>query len=272
MPTVTEWSFKDSIGEARHVREWANPGADWIALLSHGYGEHIGRYDALAAALCKAGAVVLGPDHRGHGRSGGERVLIEDFEVIVDDLHTVARQARNNHPDLPTVLIGHSMGGMIAGRYGQHHGAELAALVLSGPMFGSREVLAKLAAMNPIPEKPIDPAVLSRDPAVGKAYIEDPLVWHGGLNKPTIQAMMAAMDAIESGPSLDRLPLFWIHGASDPLVPMASTRPMIEHLRGEVYEERIYPGAMHEIFNETNRDEVIRDVIGFVHYALARKP
>ena len=272
MPTVTEWFIRDTNDEARHVTEWANPGAEWIALLSHGYGEHIGRYDALAAALCKAGAVVLGPDHRGHGRSDGERALIGDFEAVVDDLQSVARQARRNHPGLPTVLIGHSMGGMVAGRYGQRYGAELSALVLSGPMFGSREALVKLSLMNPIPESPIDPGALSRDPAVGNAYIEDPLVWHGGLKKPTIQAMITAMDAVESGPSLDRLPLLWIHGASDPLVPMAGTRPMIEHLRGDVYEERIYPGAMHEVFNETNRDEVIRDVIDFVRKALARRP
>lgn len=270
MATITEWTFQGSNGEARYVRQWPNSGATWVALLSHGYGEHIGRYDYLAGKLCKAGAVVLGPDHQGHGRSAGDRVLIPDFEGVIDDLHTVAVRARQTHPGLPTVLIGHSMGGMIAGRYGQRHGTELTALVLSGPMFGTREVLEQLAAMDPIPEIPIDPGTLSRDPAVGKAYVEDPLVWHGAFKAVTLKAMIAGMDTVKAGPSVGRLPLFWIHGESDMLVPMAPTRPAIEHLRGQVFQEKIYPGAMHEIFNETNRDEVIADVIAFIRKVLVQ--
>lgn len=270
MVSASEWSIESTKGGNRYVREWPNPKSTWIALLSHGYGEHIGRYDDVADTLHKAGAVAVGPDHEGHGRSGGERVLIADFEAVVDDLHAVAVRVREKYPNLPMVLIGHSMGGMIAARYAQRYSNELAAVVLSGPMFGAREILEQLMAMDPIPEIPIDPATLSRNPDVGRAYADDPLVWHGAFKKPTLQAMMAAMDTIEAEPPLEILPTLWIHGEADMLVPMAQTRPMIEHLQGKAFDEKIYPGAMHEVFNEVNRDEVIADVISFVHGALAK--
>jgi alpha-beta hydrolase superfamily lysophospholipase len=268
MTSAQDWTLQSASGGERHVREWPNPKASWIALLAHGYGEHIGRYDHLADALRAVGAAVFGPDHQGHGRSAGEQALIEDFEAVIDDLHAVSARALKKLPGRPVVLIGHSMGGMIAARYGQRHGRELVALVLSGPMFGTRELLKQLLAMDPIPEFPLDPATLSRDPAVGQAYAADPLVWHGGFKRTMLQAMTAAMDAAEAGPTLGDLPTFWIHGEADPLVPLEATRPMMAHLRGSRFQEKFYPDARHEVFNETNRAEVIDDVIAFIRKTL----
>jgi alpha-beta hydrolase superfamily lysophospholipase len=264
MPDVKEWSIQSETGGKRYVRMWPNENASWIALLAHGYGEHIGRYEHLAHSMGAAGAWVIGPDHEGHGHSGGEPARIDDFEGVVDDLHLVAERALEKRSGLPMALIGHSMGGMIAARYAQRYGRELAALVLSGPMFGAREVLGQLAALDPIPDIPLDPALLSRDPSVGEAYASDPLVWHGPFKRSTLLAMTAVMDTIEAGPALGDLPTLWIHGQNDLLVPLEATRPMMAHLRGRTFEEKIYAGAMHEVFNETNREEVIADVIGFI--------
>jgi alpha-beta hydrolase superfamily lysophospholipase len=116
---------------------WPNPEARHIVILAHGYGEHLGRYEHAADFLGGRGAIVAGPDHVGHGRSGGERVLIADYEPVVDDLHSVVTRAHERHPSLPLVLIGHSMGGMIGARYAQLHGEALAGLVLSGPVLGT---------------------------------------------------------------------------------------------------------------------------------------
>jgi alpha-beta hydrolase superfamily lysophospholipase len=269
MAPTQEWTFESRQAGMRFVREWPAPRqATWIALVCHGYGEHIDRYAHLADALRSAGAVVVGPDHEGHGRSDGERAAIADYDNVLEDLHVVAQRASQAHPGLPLVLIGHSMGGMIAAYYAQRYGHVLHALVLSGPMFGTREMLAMLLAMDPIPDIPLDPASLSRDPLVGQRYAADPLVWHGPFKAATLKAMLAAMERIESGPSFGDLPAFWIHGEADPLVPLAATRPMMEKLRGTHFEEKIYPGAMHEVFNETNKDEVIGDVIDFVRRQL----
>src|SRR3954452_7741882 len=92
---------------------WPNPDPRRIVILAHGYGEHLGRYDHVAEVLSGRGAVVAGPDHVGHGRSGGERVLITYFNLVVDDLHTVLERVKARPPGLPLALIGHSMGGLI---------------------------------------------------------------------------------------------------------------------------------------------------------------
>ena len=250
------------------VHEWVAAEPRFVVLLAHGYGEHAGRYEHVARRLVDEGGAVYAPDHLGHGRSDGERALVDDGEELSADLHRVAERARAAHPGLPVVLIGHSMGGLIATRYAQRHRGELDALVLSGPAVGGAPELEMLLGLDPIPDVPIDPAILSRDPAVGQAYADDPLVWHGPFKRPTLQALVTAVRAVAGGPDLGDVPTLWIHGAEDQLVPLAATRPAIERVKGPRFEERVYEGARHEVFNETNRDEVLDDVIAFVHRAL----
>jgi alpha-beta hydrolase superfamily lysophospholipase len=244
-----------------------------IVVLAHGYGEHIGRYDHVAAALVERGAVVVGPDHVGHGESEGERVLIEDFDSVVDDLHTVVERTREQHPGVPVVLVGHSMGGLIAARYAQRYGDGLAGLVLSAPSVGLAAVLAPVLVQLPegteLPDDPIDPAVLSRDESVGEAYANDPLVWHGGWKRRTLEAFHAANEAVDSGPGFGELPVLYVHGESDQLVPMALARPAVERLRGSDFTERIVPEARHEVFNELEQDETIGLVADFAERVTA---
>nr|WP_242619826.1 alpha/beta hydrolase [Actinomadura fibrosa] len=252
------------------ARIWAADRPRYVAVLAHGYGEHLGRYGHVADALVRHGATVCGPDHMGHGRSAGERVLIEDVEEVVADLHTVVESARTDLPGLPVILIGHSMGGLIAARYAQLHNEELAGLVLSGPVLGRWDALSALLALDEIPEVPIDPSTLSRDPAVGKAYVEDPLVWHGPFKRATLEALDACIRRIAEHGTVGALPVLWVHGEDDRLVPLEGSRAGIEALRGADLTERIYPGARHEVFNETNQDEVIGEVLAFADRVLAR--
>ncbi len=255
------------------VREWPHPRPRYLALLVHGYGEHVGRYAELAEVLVAHGAAVFGPDHVGHGRSAGERVVIEDFEDVVADVHSVAGLARAAHPDVPVVVIGHSMGGMIAARHAQLHGDGLAALVLSGPVIGDWELPRRLLALDEIPDTPIGPAALSRDPEVGAAYAADPLVWHGPMKRPTVEAFARMLDTVSrectvpgesKGGGIGKLPLLWLHGEDDRLVPLPGSRAGIEELRAHRTTERIYPGARHEVFHETNRADVFADLVRFL--------
>ena len=262
MAESTEWTFDGDEG-TRVARTWRNE-PRYVALLCHGYGEHIGRYEHVADALVRHGAVVCGVDHEGHGRSDGERVLIDDYEAVVDDFNALDESARAQNPGLPVVLIGHSMGGMIAARYAQRYGRTLAAVVLSAPVLGSWAILPQLLARDEIPETPIDPATLSRDPAVGEAYAEDPLVWHGAFKRPTLEALQACLDTIAEAGALGELPTLWLHGEDDQLVPMDGTSQGIERLRGPNFQQKTYAGARHEIFNETNKDEVLADVTSFI--------
>jgi alpha-beta hydrolase superfamily lysophospholipase len=266
--TSQEWTYSGHAGELA-ARTWPRSDARYVALLAHGYGEHIGRYEHVADALHRHGAVVHGVDHLGHGRSAGERVLIGDYEQVVADFHELAARARDRDAGLPVVLIGHSMGGMIAARYAQRYGAELSALVLSGPVLGRWDTVDALLAVDEIPEAPIDPDTLSRDPAVGIDYAADPLVWHGRFARTTLEALAACLDRIRADGRLGDLPTLWVHGADDRLVPIEGTREGIARLRGDRFEERIHPGARHEVFNETDRDKVLAEVTAFVDRALA---
>ncbi|AZP21695.1 alpha/beta hydrolase [Streptomyces aquilus] len=246
------------------VREWPHPAPRYLALVVHGYGEHSGRYEELADVLVAHGAAVFGPDHRGHGKSAGERVLVEDFEDVVTEVHAVADLARAGHPGVPLVLIGHSMGGLIAARFAQRYGAELTALVLSGPVIGDWYLPRQLLALDEIPDTPISTASLSRDPAVGTAYAADPLVWHGPMKRPTVESFVRTLETVAKGGDVGPLPVLWLHGDDDRLVPLSGSRGGVEQLSGGRLTERIYPGARHEVFNETNRAEVFADLTRFL--------
>lgn len=246
------------------MHHWPCADPRYVVVVAHGYGEHAGRYDHVAMALVHDGASVYAPDHAGHGESGGDRALVTSFDDLVADLKTVVTRAGDAHPGLPVVLIGHSMGGLIATRYAQLHGAGLGALVLSGPAIGDNPLLAALLELDPIPDVPIDPEILSRDPAVGEAYASDPLVYHGPFQRDTLRSFVTTIGEIAAGPALGDLPTLWIHGSDDALAPLDATREAVERIAGPRLEQKVYPGARHEIFNETNQDEVIGDVVAFI--------
>jgi alpha-beta hydrolase superfamily lysophospholipase len=246
------------------VRRWDATDPRRIVVLAHGIGEHSGRYQHVANRLVADGAVVYAPDHHGHGRSDGERGQVNDVELLVDDLASVLELARSEHADLPIALLGHSLGGIVVTRLVQRGEHELSALVLSAPAIGGNPAFEGLLAMDPLPDVPIDPEILSRDPEVGEQYASDPLVYHGPLTRQTLEEIFAAVDTIRSGPTLGTVPTLWIHGEEDTLAPLAPTRETIERIRSDQLEEHVYTGARHEILNEINREEVLDEVAGFL--------
>lgn len=264
--TPTESTFTGVRGAIRSYA-WSAADPRYLVVLAHGYGEHARRYDHVAEALLVDGAGVFALDHHGHGRSEGERASVSDPEDFTLDLDALVERARGEHPGLPLVLIGHSMGGLIATLYAQQHSAKLAALVLSGPVIGANPAFALLLAMDPIPDVPIDPSALSRDPSVGEAYMADPLVYHGPFRRETLEAMFASVEQIAAGPRIE-IPTLWMHGELDMLAPLNATRPAATAIRTDSWQEKIYPGARHEIFNETNRAEVIGDMLSFIGSAI----
>lgn len=245
-------------------RGWELARPRYLCLLAHGYGEHMGRYDYVGATLQSHGAAVYGPDHIGHGHSDGDRALITDFEHVVSDLHSVAELATSAHPGLPVVLIGHSLGGLIAARYTQRYAEELRALVLSGPVLGEWPEATDLLALPAIPDDPLDSSTLSRDLSVGSAYVRDPLVYHGPFKEQMLRAIAGTLHVVNTGASLGDLPTLWLHGDADTLVPLRGSTLGIEALAPAKLTTRIYGDARHEVFNETNRDQVLGDVTSFI--------
>ncbi|MDS1268882.1 alpha/beta hydrolase [Lipingzhangella sp. LS1_29] len=262
--TTREWYLAGAQGRL-FAKAWSHPSRDpdHLVVLVHGYAEHIGRYTHVAEQLVDSGAVVYGLDHQGHGRSAGPRVDIDDFATVVQDLHRLVTQARTAYRSIPLVVVGHSMGGMIATRYAQQHGAGVSGLVLSGPVLGPWSALTALIDHPELREAPLDASALSRDPNVATAYTQDELVWHGAFQERTLHALRTELTRITEAGSLGTLPTLWLHGSDDAIVPLADTFAGLGEVLGSDLTARVYPGARHEVFNELNWQEVLDQVREF---------
>jgi alpha-beta hydrolase superfamily lysophospholipase len=223
----------------------------------HGYAEHGARYAHVAAALTDRGAVVYADDHIGHGYSEGERALITDFGHVVDDLLHLGVLAAERDPGLPHVLVGHSMGGLLAGLTAQRAPDRIAGVAFCGAVIGDWQWAREVLAQPELPFVPFDPEALSRDPAAGASYAADPLVYHGQYKRGLLEAEVAALDTFRAQQDRLTMPVLFLHGTDDPFVPYTRSLQTIDELPAADKEIHIYEGARHEVLNERNKDEVI---------------
>ncbi len=236
-------------------------------VLAHGFAEHGGRYAHVAAALNAASLSVWAPDHRGHGRSLGERANIESVWAAVDDLDRFVDLVRSQAPDGPLFLVGHSMGGLIATAYAEQHQDRLAGLVLSGALVHVAPELVALAEAEEIPDLGLADAV-SRDPAVVAAYKDDPEVYLGPPPRGFLQAA-GQVEEVRQRLSELRLPVLAMHGSADLLVSPQALRDLVAGVSSEDLTAVLWPGLWHEIFNEPEKDRVIGTVVGWIGARLA---
>ena len=241
-----------------------------VVVVAHGLGEHSGRYAHLAESLVGAGHAVYALDHRGHGRSPGARGNIERFEHLVSDFGSFAGRAARQHPDAPVFLLGHSMGGAVAFATALRLPGAVRGVVLSAPALGTLDTASgtrKLFARALSVVAPntgvwrIDPAMISRDPAVVQAYASDPLVHHRSVPARTVVELLDAMPGfVFQAPKL-RLPTLVLHGTRDALVPVEATRPVYQALDAQKRTIKYYEGLYHEVFNEPERAQVVADLL-----------
>lgn len=256
-PGVVEGTFKGATGRVFY-RHWIPEGEPRrIVQTVHGYAEHGGRYAHVAEALTRRGAVVVADDHTGHGRSDGERALITDFDEVVEDLHTLAAITRAEHPGLPLVLVGHAMGGLLAGRFCQRWPAEVAGVAFCGAVVGDWQWARDVLAAPELPHIPFDPLALSRDPEAGAAYADDPLVYHGQYKRGLLEAEVEALYRFQEHVARLTMPVLFLHGSEDPFVPYQRSLRAVQEMPTRDLTIHVYPGARHEVLNEINREEVI---------------
>ncbi|MFP5073117.1 lysophospholipase [Pseudonocardia nantongensis] len=239
-----------------------------VLLISHGIGEHSGRYDPVVGTLLPDGWAIYGLDHRGHGRSGGTRVHVRRYDDLLQDFETFRRDVAARHPGLPLFLLGHSLGGQIALAYALRHQDRLSGLALSAPALVSDTVPARLVpvlalvarALPTLRPVGIDDSAISSDPAVVADYRADPLVHHG---KPTLSlgaAIYAQMDSLPPRAVELRLPLLIQHGTEDRLTDPSGTRRLDEASGSPDTTVQWYDGLWHEIFHEPGRDAPLGDL------------
>jgi alpha-beta hydrolase superfamily lysophospholipase len=266
-------SFVGVRGLKIHARTWLPAGAPiGVVVIAHGFAEHGGRYAAVAERLVADGIAVRAADHRGHGLSEGRRTSIVRFGDYVDDLTTVIAQARGRWPSLRLVLLGHSMGGLVALDLAVRPGGPVDGLVLSAPAACPREVsrftlavgraLSRVAPNTGVLRLPLNR--ISRDPAVVDAYNNDPLVFRTPIRARLGAEMLDAMDRVDAGlPSL-RTPLLVMQGTADGLVDPGCGPHVYDRAGSEDKTLKMYDGLWHEIFNEPERDHVLDDLTGWL--------
>lgn len=280
-----------------------------VVQIAHGLAEHAGRYARLAAVLNSAGYAVYANDHRGHGRtvkSAGDLGFFAErdgWRKCLADLWQLNRRIAAIHPGLPIVLLGHSMGSTLAEQFMGDHGDALAGVVLSGAN-GKPTSLAKIGGVIARAERarmgargtsklvqsltfdafnkkfaPTRTAFdwLSRDPAEVDKYVADPLCGFSA----TVQLWL---DLLEGWAAVSRaahrkrvpkaLPLYLIAGGRDPVSGNThQLEPWMTEYRAAGLvnmTHKLYPEARHELFNETNRDDVTGDLVRWLEQVVAR--
>lgn len=273
-----------------------------VVQIAHGASEHSARYRRVAEALTVAGYGAYAADHRGHGRTAADfgRFGVArpgGWQAIVGDAHELTARIAAEHPDVPIVLMGHSMGSMLAQAYLQEWSGDVAAVVLSGTTGGSvldEAMLAGIVALGEgeAADEPSEVFAamfggfnepfagpdatgfewLSRDEAEVKAYVDDP--WCGEpLSNGFVADMMSGMHGTWTGGGEERirkdLPIYVFGGAQDPVggTEADSVRDLVaryEALGIGPITLRLYENGRHEMLNETNRAEVEADLAGWL--------
>ena len=264
-------------GVALLTRHWDPTGEPWASvLLVHGLSEHSGRYDRVGTWLAGAGIDVHAYDQRGWGGSGGRRGDIERWDDILDDVAERLAAVRSlTSAGRPVVLYGHSMGGLVATGYVISRRPLPDLLVLSAPGIDSTHgpVLRRLAAVagrlapTSRPRAVDHGHLLSRDPAVGEAFRDDPLAVHDPTFRFGARAFAAQRAAREEVDRMRRtgssfpVPSLVIHGADDRIVPCASSERFAAFTQ---VTRRVHPGIRHELHNEPEGEAIVADVIEWI--------
>ncbi len=248
-----------------------------VVILAHGLGEHARRYDHVAARFGREGLVTYALDHRGHGRSGGKRVLVKDISEYTHDFDTLVGIAARENPGLTRIVLGHSMGGGIVFAYGVEHPDDYQLMVLSGPAVAAQLAVSpllgwvakRMGTIAPgLPLQALDSGAVSRDPAVVHAYDNDPLVYHGKIPGGVARALLVVGETMpQRAPSLTA-PLLVVHGSDDRLIPVEGSRQLVAAVGSSDVELKVYPGLYHEVFNEPEQKQVLDDVVAWINARL----
>lgn len=260
-----EGSFSTPDGTLLYSRLYENPEARGHILLVHGFGEHSGRYEELIAHLLFNGFTITTYDHRGHGKSAGLYGHIDRFSQYEEDLDFMLSMVRAGNGASRIFLVGHSMGGLVVLRYLTNQPQSLSGAAISAPLV---EIAAKVpahklliarvgSALAPRLRLPndIDPAVLSRDAEVGRAYAADPLVGKLVSTRWFTEALKAMDEVKRKAPQIT-LPVLFMHGSEDRLANVEATINLFARLGSADKRMKIFEGYYHELFNEPEKREI----------------
>ncbi len=263
----TGWSLVEADGARVFGTRWAPAQPRAVVQVAHGWAEHRGRYRRLAGALCDAGYAVWADDHLGHGETGVHAGGLGDLgprgmEGVLEALGAVTGRIRTAEPGLAICLLGHSWGSFLAQRLVRSAGADYAALVLTGT---TRRAPGAPRRAPAAPGGGYD--WLSRDPAEVAAYDADPWCGFENLTVRPADARRAVLDEGTDATIPPDLPVLILNGSDDRVGGEEGGTRLADAYRAAGLRDVtlvVYPGARHEVFNETNRDEVTADLVAWL--------
>lgn len=248
-------------------------------VMIHGLGEHCQRYRTLAEDLARAGWASFAADLPGHGNSPGRRGHVESYDRTLKEIGEMLRSAAEHFPDRPVVLLGHSMGGNFAANYVLRRKeiapqvAEPAGLVLSGPMFlptnppPRPQIFAAWLTGHLLPwwtiRAPLKAERLTRNEAIADDLRRDPLV-HSRLSLYLgTQLLAQGRHALDHADRID-LPVLLLHGEDDPITSHLASESFA--LRAGTHAKFVgFPGMLHEVFHEPDRQQVVSVLIEWLN-------
>lgn len=244
-----------------------------VILVVHGAGEHCDRYRHFAEYFTARGYAVAALDHPGHGKSDGIPGFIGRFDDYIETLRAFQQRVDNNFPQLPKVLLGHSMGGLVSALYLLEKQDEFVGCVMSGPLIkselapGAVQMVAVRVLSVLLPRLGIlslDPKGVSRDPEVVADYVDDPLVHHGKFSVRWVRELFAAMNRIQERAADITLPMLIMHGGQDSMTSPAGSHLLHDRISSASKSLKIYDELYHEIFLEPEKEQVLGDLLAWM--------
>jgi alpha-beta hydrolase superfamily lysophospholipase len=265
-----EGKFNASDGLELYYQAWRpDHGTKAVFAIVHGYGEYSGRYLNSANYFVPRGYALYAYDLRGHGQSAGQRGHIDRFSQYLADTDLFLKLVREQQPGRKVILLGHSVGGLIAAAYALEHPGELTELILSSAFlrFKMKVPVWKmtlgrvLASVMPTftMSNDVSAELLSHDPAVVAAYDIDPLNHHVATARWGTEIMAAQKQTLDRADEL-KIPVLVLYAGDDQIADPEGSALFFERARVTDKTRRCYVGYYHETFNEVNKEAVFQDI------------
>lgn len=278
-PEANQETFEGTGGLAIFSRSWRPLDKPLgVVVIAHGFNSHSGQYVEVAERFVEAGLAVYALDHRGRGKSEGERFHVERFSDYVDDLGTFIKLVKAREPGLPVFLLGHSAGGVISSLYALDHRSELAGLISESGAFELPAPGFALAALKGLSRIAPHLRVLklknedfSRDPQVVESMNRDPLIAGENQTANTVAELIRADEELRVGFPRIKLPLLILHGTKDKAAKAEGSSFFSDTAGSKEKTLKLYDGAYHDLLNDVGKETVVADILVWIESRMAAK-